>query len=451
MVGGRVDADVIVVGAGLAGLSAARRLTAAGVSVVVLEARDRVGGRTLEVELAPGLMIEAGGQWIGPAQRRVLALVDELGLARHPTYDSGEHLVELGGRVRGWSGDTPPLGPAGLAELAVHVARLERLAERVDPAEPWRSPDAARLDEQTFATFLAPLRTRAARAFFEIAVRAVFATEPANTSLLNVLAYLRSGGGFEALVNVREGAQQDRVVGGTQQISERLAAGLGDAVRLSSPVRRVRWSGDGVSVEGDAFAVAGRHAVVALPPTLAGRIDYAPGLPVHRDQLTQRVPMGSVVKVNLLYDRPFWRERGLSGQCFTETGDFAMTFDNSLPGSSAGVIVAFFEGAEALRVSGRGEGGVVEDLSSALVRFLGPEARAVQGAVVLDWSAEPFTRGCYGGHLPPGVWTQYGPALRAPVGALHWAGTETAAEHAGYMDGAITSGERAADEVLARL
>jgi monoamine oxidase len=447
-----VDADVVVVGAGLAGLAAARAVVSAGASVVVLEARDRVGGRVHDVEVTPGCVVEVGGQWIGPSQQAVRGLVRELGLSLTPTYDAGEHLVSLGGRLKRWRGRTPPLHPAALAEVAVTIARLERLARSVDAASPWASPGASRLDAQTFASWLGAVRSRDAQRFLTLATRAVFAAEPAQLSLLHVLAYVRSGGGFEALISTAGGAQQDRVVGGTAQLAAGLARSLGTAVRPASPVEAVRWSvSGGVSVSGAWGSVSARRCIVALPPALAGRLRWEPGLPVHRDLLTQRLPMGAVIKCHLVYDEPFWRRDGLSGQCYTADGGFSFTFDTTPVGCTGGVLVVFLEGAEAVAASGRGPAGLRSDLVASLERYLGPRVRSVEAFHAMDWSAEPFTRGCYGAHAPPGVLSSLGPALRAPVGPLHWAGAETASEHTGYMDGALSSGARAAAEALAAL
>jgi monoamine oxidase len=445
--------DVVVVGAGFAGLACARRLARAGVDVVVLEARDRVGGRAENGSLPGGGPIELGGQWIGPGQTRMYELVEELGLATFPTYDEGEHVLELGGRRRTYSGDTPPLGGATLADLGASVARLDRRARGIDPAEPWTARHAQHLDARTFESWVARHPTRGTRTIWRLITRAVFATEAANLSLLHVLTYVRQAGSVDVLTGTGGGAQQDRVVGGTVLIAERLAAELGGAVRLSTPVEAIRRpDGGGVEVEtagGERFGAA--HAVVTLPPTLAGRLRYEPVLPPARDQLTQRVPMGAVIKVHLVYDRPWWRARGLSGQALSDGPVTQVVFDSSPPDGSVGVLLAFVEGVEALRWGARPEAERHAAVASRLAELIGPEAARPIAVVERDWAAEPWSRGCYGGHLPPGVLTQLGPELRRPVGPIRWAGTENAIAWTGYLEGAVRSGEATADEVLGEL
>jgi monoamine oxidase len=250
------------------------------------------------------------------------------------------------------------------------------------------------------------------------------------------------------VVGVTGAAQQDRVVGGTELLATRMAEALDDAVHLRAPVRAITHTDDNVTVVADAMRITARRVIVAVPPVLAGRIAYDPPMPALRDQLTQRMPAGSVIKFNVEYETPFWRADGLSGQAAGDIGPVKFTFDNSPPDGSAGVLVCFLEGADARRFGARTTEERRDAVMGSLVAFYGDRAANSVDFVELDWSAEEWTRGCYGAHLAPGVWTQFGPALRAPVGRIHWAGTETAPVWAGYMDGALTSGERAAAEVL---
>jgi monoamine oxidase len=449
--------SVVVVGAGLAGLAAARRLVAEGRDVVVLEARDRVGGRTEGHVLSDGTPVELGGQWIGPTQNRMYDLVEELGLEHFRTHnDEGALLLDLDGRqsrVSPRRGATPRLGAFALADLARGLARFDRLADRVSLTEPWATPDAEVLDGQTFETWIRRnLRTPTGRAYFRVVCEAVFSAESTDMSLLHALFYARSGTDLETLSYVDRGAQQDRIVGGSIRIAEAMAASLGERVRLGDPVRTVAQDEHGVRVTtraGESFT--GSHVVVTLPPTLAGRLEYAPALPSWRDQLTQRLPAGSVIKAYAVYDEPFWRADGLNGQAVSDTGPVKVTFDNSPPSGTPGVLMGFVEAGDGRRLTRRTPEERREAVLACFVRYFGPRAAHPREFIERDWMAEEFTRGCYGAHFTPGVWTHYGHALREPVGRVHWAGAECSPVWNGYMEGAVRSGEDAAAAVLHQL
>jgi monoamine oxidase len=435
--------DVVVIGAGLSGLVAARALKAAGQEVVVLEARDRVGGRTLNQDIGGGEIVEAGGQWTGPTQDRVNALIAELGLELHPTHTAGENVLEWNGRLRRYRGTIPRISPAALADFGQAQLRLDRMARTVPPDAPWRARKAKEWDRTTFGAWLAGnTATGGARELMRVVCEGVWATAPADVSLLHFLFYVHSAGGLDMLMDSEGGAQQDRVVGGTQRISTELAEGLD--VRLSTPVREVRWSADRVEAAGG----TARRAVVALPPTMQLRLRFDPPLPGRRDHLLQRMPAGGVIKCHAVYDEPFWRADGLSGQGGSDVGPANLVFDNSPPGGRPGVLMAFLEGPQARDLGAWPEPERRRAVLDLLARLFGPRALSPDAYYEQDWAAEEFTRGCYGAFLGPGTWTHLGDELLRPAGPLHWAGAEHATRWSGYMDGAVRSGEAAAQAVL---
>jgi monoamine oxidase len=426
------------------------------VEVTVLEARSRVGGRTEGGHTADGTPVELGGQWLGPTQTRMYALVDELGLETFPTYNTGKHVIQLGGRrsrMASKRGAVPKLNPFVLADLLQGMTRFQRLAGKVPLDQPWTAPGAHVLDNQTFETWIRRnLRTETGRSYFRVATEAVFSAESGNLSALHALFYTHSGTDLEGLLSTDRGAQQDRIVGGSIRISETMAEGLGDRVRLDHPVCRVEQGDGGVSVTargGEVFEAD--RVIVTLPPTLAGRLDYQPILPPWRDQLTQRLPAGSVIKLYAVYDEPFWRSDGLTGQAASDEGPIKVTFDNSPPSGTPGVLMGFMEANDGRRAARLSPEERQRAAVACFVRYFGPRAARPLEYLERDWTGEEFSRGCYGAHFAPGVWGDFGSALTEPVGRLHWAGAECSPVWNGYMEGAVRSGEQTADDVLAAM
>ncbi|MEV0003645.1 FAD-dependent oxidoreductase [Micromonospora sp. NPDC050980] len=435
---------VIVVGAGFSGLACALALHAAGAEALLLEARDRVGGRTLSRPLPGGGWLDLGAQWIGPTQDRMYALVAAYGLETFPSPAHGAPTRLLAGRP----GADEPAGLAGL------LGALDELAAGVDPGAPWRAAGAAEWDRTTLGAWLDATAGDpvCARYAGRLLAGGLLAAAPDEVSVLQMLFYLRSGGGTGSLLGMAGGAQQDRIVGGPAALARRMAAALPpERLRLGAPVDAIAQDAAGVRVRAGDEVHAGDAAVVALAPALAGRIRYDPPLPALRDGLTQRMPMGAALKVHARYPEPFWRADGRSGVATTDTGPLTETVDNSLPGLPGGVLTGFSYGAQARALRRLPDAARRAALRDALVALFGPAAAEPEDLAEYDWSADPWTRGCFSGFFTPGSWCDYGPELRVPVGRLHWAGTETATRWSGYLEGAVTAGERAAGAALAAL
>ncbi|MBW2290025.1 MAG: FAD-dependent oxidoreductase [Deltaproteobacteria bacterium] len=445
------DADVIVIGAGLAGLVTARELIRRGVpSVLVLEARDRVGGRTVNLPIGNGHIVEGGGEWIGPGQDRIAQLSNELGIRTFPAFYEGDTTYDIQGQVS--TGLVPNLEIGTASDFAKLGWKLDRMSKRLPAGEPWSADGVENLDRQTLGDWLSQQRaTSFSWAVFRLITRAIMAGYPERISLLWFLYYLRAAGGLLPLILNDGGAQDLRFEGGSQLLSIRMAEALGARLRLGQPVQRIEHAGPGVRVRTRDAIYSARRVVAAMMPSDLLRIRFDPPLPPERHALAvgwARLPRLPIVKLSVIYETPFWRAEGLNGAMQSDRAPLQLVFDNSPQDGSRGVLSGFLSVTEAPDFADREvrETKVLEELA----RYFGKRATEPIGYVEKDWATDPFSTGCIT-PLTPGILSSSGPSLRRPVGRIHWAGTETAEAWCGYMDGAVRSGERAAAEVHAAL
>ncbi|PCE34413.1 flavin monoamine oxidase family protein [Burkholderia ubonensis] len=443
--------DVIVVGAGLAGLKAALELKDAGKRVLVLEARDRVGGRAMSGEVG-GHAVDFGGQWVGPQQTLLRAQAQALGVRVHAQYTEGASLVSFKGKVHPYTSSIPKLPVLSTLALGLVVHRWKRDMQMLPAGAPWSATRAREWDALSLETWIDKhVRTATARDFTRILAGAILCADTLHVSYLFFLECLRQGQGLEVMIGTQGGAQQDKFLGGAWQIPRRMADRLGGCILLDSPARAIEQDADGVRVICPQGAYAARRVIVTAPPALASRIHYSPPLPVKRAALLQRMPMGSVIKVHVAYRAPFWRRRGLNGAVVSTDRHFGLVFDQSPDDESLGALVGLIEGNHAMALSAAGKEARREQVISDLVHYFGDDARQPLDYVDHDWTADEWAQGGYAAHMPPGVLTSFGDSIREPVGHIHWAGTETATEWMGYFEGALQSGIRAAEEVVQTL
>jgi monoamine oxidase len=446
--------EVAIVGAGLAGLSAARELTKAGHEVCVLEARDRVGGRTLNHHVSKGVIAEAGGEFIGPTQHRIAALAKEMGVKSFKTYNQGEDLLYVRGQLSPYPASGLPPDPDVQQAVIAAVTQLDSMATKVPLEAPWKARRAAEWDAMTLDDWSkANVTTEVGRQSVITAANAVWGADPAQLSLLYVLWYIagsgdsKNRGSFARLVTTQGGAQESRFVGGSQLVSERVAGKLGSRVVLSSPVTSIHQDGKEVTVTSARLIVHAKQTIVAIPPVLLAGIHFSPDVPRLRRNLARRMVPGHLIKWEAIYPTPFWRDAGLSGQVISDLGPARSTFDNTPPRGTPGILFGFIAGADADAVSKLNAADRRAAVLANFVTYFGPQAGSPVGSFEMDWTTEAWTRGCPVGHTRPGTLRRYGPALRVPFRRVHWAGAEVATFWNGYMDGAVRSGEVAAREV----
>ena len=452
--------DVVVVGAGLAGLTAARELSRAGKSVVVLEASRRVGGRTLNHDLGDGQVVESG-QFVGPTQDRILALAADVGVGTFPGYGTGPTAYIANGRVtrydpNGPLGDIPP-DPAVLPDLAQVVTRLDDMSRSVPTDAPWTAPDAGSLDAQTVASWIRSnsVNSQGVIDSFDLFFNSFYGNRTSDVGFLFFLAQIagmgneRTPGKLERGLASKGGAQESRLVGGSQLISIAVARQLGRRVVLRSPVRRIEQRGGFATVVSDRMTFKARRVIVAVPAPMATAIRWDPMLPVAHDALRRRMALGTLAKVHAVYEEPFWRQDTGTWRAVKVGGVVKEMFDNTPPSGKPGVLMGFLGGHSWREWMPRSlqdrQRAVLADFAQAF----GERALRPVDYFEQDWTQEAWIRGGPVSVLGPGTTTDFLPALMRPFGRVHWAGTETSPHWNGYMDGAVRSGERAANEVLA--
>lgn len=441
--------DVVVVGAGYAGLAAARELHASGVDVRVLEAQDRVGGRVLTVTSRAGSAVDLGGAWVGHGHDCFAAVVAASGAGTFASPRQGRPLVGDGGRLRVWRGRLPPVGPLTTGLVALAAVRLHRAAASVDPLEPWSSPAASSLDSMTVGSWLHRwLPPGRARRLVGAVLSESVCADVGEVSMLWFLAALRGSGGLASVFGGDGGAQQDLVVGGAGAPAGWMASTLGERVRLSSPAERIEVADGKVTVTAPTGRVRCDRVVMAVPPLPARRVLDRSGLEPGLRHWLDNASMGSVLKIVAVYDRPFWREAGLSGELLRPDGPLPSVFDTSPPGGP-GHLTALVAAGHA-RALGRLMPAERRRIAlSELVRCFGPRAERPLDLLERWWDEDPWAGGGYGAFARPGVLTAVRDAGRTPSGPIHLAGSDTSTEYPGYVEGALRSGQRAAAEVLA--
>lgn len=447
-----ITTDVVIIGAGLSGLTAARRLTDRGFDVVVVEAKDRVGGRVHRKEMSPGKFLDIGGRFVGPGQDDLLRIAAEVGVETAPFFHDGRCVWNFDGQRWETDGDGPLRDPASREQYDAARAELERLAFTLPAGSPWAAPNAATLDRTSFATWLdANLDDTAARWALLFDLNSFFFVPAHRLSLLHVLSILASTGGWEIL----DQSDDRRIVGGSFEIAHRLAAALPGRVHTGQPVRSVDWSTQSVTVRTDDLTITARRCIVAMNPSDARTIRFEPVLPWARGLFHRQHQVQGGVMGILIYEHPFWRDAGYSGQVTTDLPAGTYVRDGSLPDGSLGALNSFMtplsEGPWGAPI------GVLdspdarrEAITSVVEMAFGPEARTAIDYVEQDWLNEPFTAGVQAA-LPPGLMTEVGAAAVEPIGAIHWSSTELGERWTGWMNGAIASAERVATEVASML
>lgn len=445
--------QAVIVGGGFSGIAAAKRLHEAGISFLVLEARERLGGRVYTKRFENELYLDFGGQWIGPTQDRMYELCKEHGIGYFETYNQGKNVLDLGEKLKTYRGTIPKLDIFSLLNLDWVIRKLEKLARQIDPRAPWNHLKAKEWDRQSLDQYLLKKsKTKACYQVIRVGCETIFACDPHEVSLLHALFYIRSGTSLDCLINIKNGAQQHRIKGGMQTLVEAMAKPFIQQIRFNSPVQKVSHSTDGVEISGQGFSFSASKVILTVPPPLLAEIHFSPALSKEKTELLKKYPMGRVGKCFMIYDKPFWRSDGFSGQSVSgEISFFQTLFDCSPADGSKGILMGFTIGSRADHFFEMEKNERKAEMLKTLEKYFGEEANLPIRYEDFSMSDEPYSKGCYAGLMPNLAWTEYRDAYRKPIPPLYFAGTEAAVRWHGYIEGAVLAGESAADEVITSL
>lgn len=442
--------DVIIVGGGFSGLAAAKTLHSQNKKIILLEARSRVGGRTHTQHLPDGKYVDVGGQWIGPTQDRMYELCQEHDVTWYETYNQGKNILDLNKTLRTYTGLIPKMDVRSLINIDFVLKKLDRLAKSIPLDKPWSAANSKTWDSISLEAWVRKhCFTSDCFKIVRAGLETVYACELNEVSMLHALFYIKSGTNLTCLLSIDKGAQQHRIKGGMQTLAEAIATPFLSHIKFDSPVKNILQQDNRVIVSGEGFSYQARNVIIAIPPVLISSIAFTPALPLFKTQLLQKLSMGIVGKVFGIYEKPFWREKGFSGQVVAdEHAPFQTFFDSSPADSAYGVLLAFCIADRARNFFSQEEGARKKIALEAFSKYFGKEATTPLHYVDHCWADEAWSRGCYAGLYPTGVWTNFQNTLAKPTDLIHWAGTETSDIWYGYIEGAVRAGERAAREIL---
>lgn len=442
--------QVIIIGAGFSGIAAAKKLHETNIPFLVLEARERLGGRVYTKQISEDLYLDLGGQWIGPSQDRMYALCEEFGLDYFETYDQGYNILDFQEQVKKFKGLIPSLDIFSLINLDFVLKKLERMAKTIPQDSPWLHPKAVEFDRVSLAAFVAShCKTKPCQKVVSLALETVFAAELNEVSLLHALFYFKSGRDLNTLINIKNGAQLHRIVGGMQTLVEKMAQPFLEQIKFNHPVSSIRKEDGVFTVQGEGFSYKAKKIIMAVPPVLAGKINFYPMLSAAKRQVLDRIAMGQVGKCFMVYQKPFWREAGFSGQAFAdEYSPFQSMFDASPKEADFGIILAFTIGNRAKLYFEKDKEKRQAIMLEKLTKYFGSRAETPLFYEDFSMSDETWSRGCYAGIYPTGAWTGFQDAYSKTENDIYWAGTEASKVWFGYIEGAVRAGETAAYNVL---